>query len=374
VKKKKIVGVITILFIIIGCIYMYKFNYTTRGIINKTINEFQGKTLNSKFEAKIKSGNLATDYSVEEALNDIDKFELNTINIPVVINIDSLESSDMSIYDNSLERAKILLDKLKGRNINIILEAYPWIDNGSKYETELDPKDKEAFFENWKTKVLKPLIDEIAIPYHIDAFNIATSLTKVEHMEDEFSDMIDYVRKYYKGLITYRTSFWVTTNWNDESTMEIQNQLKSDYEKKLNNKLFEKVDFISIASYFELTDNKVNTVENLVNAISSSQRYYRNQGIKEEIKEFNAKWQKPIFFGELGFPRTEEASIEPWNPYRTTVINSKEQANCFEAYKIAYNDETWFLGFSIFAIGSQGKDKMYYPGVEATDVIKNWGK
>lgn len=373
-SKKKIIIAITVVFAIIGCFYMYNFNYTTRGAINKVINKFQGKTLNSKFQDRIKSGNLATDYSVEEALNDIDKFELNTINIPVVINIYSLESSDMSIYDNSLERAKILLDKLKGRNINIILEAYPWIDNGSKYETELDPADKELFFENWKTKVLKPLIDEIAIPYHIDAFNIATSLTKLEHMEDEFSDMIDYVRKYYKGLVTYRTSFWITTNWNDESTMEIQKQLKSDYEKKLNNKLFEKLDFISIASYFELTDNKVNTVDNLVNAINSSQRYYRNQGIKEEIKKFNDKWQKPIFFGELGFPRTEEASIEPWNPYRTTVVNSKEQANCFEAYKIAYNDEPWFLGFSIFAIGSQGEDKMYYPGVEATDVIKNWGK
>ena len=111
------------------------------------------------------------------------------------------------------------------------------------------------------------------------------------------------LEKYYKGLVTYRTSFWVTTNWDHESTMEIQKKSKDEYEKKLNNKLFSKLDFISIASYFELTDNNVNTVDNLVSAINSSQRYERGQAIKEEVEAFNDKWQKPILFGELGFPK-----------------------------------------------------------------------
>lgn len=373
-SKKNIIRLVAIFLIVFACIYIYKFNYTTRGEINKVINHIQGKTLNSKFETKIKSGNLSTDYTVEEALADIEKFELNTINIPIVINIDSLTSSDMNIYENSLERSKMLLDELKGRDINIILEPYPWIANGSEYETELDPENKEEFFYNWKLKVLKPLIDEIAIPYHIDAFNVATSFSKLEYMEDNFCDMIDYVRQYYKGLVTYRTSFWVTTNWNYENSMESQNQLRSQYEQKLNNKLFSKVDFISIASYFELTDNEINTVDNLVNAIDSSQRYDRKQRIEEEIRALNEKWQKPIFFGELGFPKTEGATIEPWNPYRSSVINSEEQGNGFEAYKIAYANEPWFLGFSIFAIGNQGEDKMYYPGKEATEVIRSWYK
>lgn len=370
-KKNKIILVI-LLVIGVACIYMYSFNYTTRGIINNGINQMQGKTLNSKFETKIKSGNLATDYTVEEALSDIDKFGLNTINIPVVINIDTLTSSDMSIYDNSLERAKILLDSLKGSDINIILEAYPWIANGSEIETELDPDNKEEFFANWNKNVIKPLIDEIAIPYHIDAFNIATSLTKLEHMEEEFCNMIDYTRKYYKGLVTYRTSFWVTANWEEESTKEEVEKLQLAYEEKLNNKLFSKLDFISIASYFELTDNNENTVDNLVISLEESQRYYRKQNIQKEVKAFNEKWGKPVFFGELGFPITEKASIEPWNPYASDVINSTEQGNCFEAYKRVYKYEPWFLGFSVFAIGNQSPDKMYYPGEEATEVIKNW--
>lgn len=371
-SRKSIIWIIILLIIGTGLYYIYNVNYTTRGMINNYINKFQGKTLNREFNTKIKSGNLTTDYSVEQVISDINEFGLNTINLPIVINIDSAISSDMEIYDNSLERAKWLLDELKGRDINVILEPYPWIANGSEYETNLNPKNKKEFFDNWKSKVLKPLIDEIAIPYHIDAFNIATGFTKLEYMEDEFCDMVDYVKEYYKGLVTYRSSFWITTNWDNPETEEIQAGLKEKYENKLNNKLFSKLDFISIAAYFELTDNDVNRVENLVKSINNSQRYNRKQPIKSEIKEFNNKWGKPVFFGELGFPRTEKASVEPWNPYQSTVINNEEQANCFEAYRIAYENEPWMLGFSVFAIGNKDSDKMYYPSNESREIIKEW--
>ena len=297
---------------------------------------------------------------------------LNTINLPVVINIKDINSSDVDIDENSLERAKLLLEELKWKKINIILEPYPWIENGSAYETDFNPIDKETFFSNWKNDVIKPLIDDIAIPYRVDALNVATSFTHLEDMEDEFCEMIDFSRKYYKGLITYRTSFWTTANWKDEATKNQVNELNEKYNKKLNNKLFSKVDFISIASYFELTDNDTNTVENLISALSSSQRYNREQNIKEQVENFYNKWNKPIFFGELGFPRTNKASVEPWNPYLSKEINNHEQANCFEAYRIVYENEPWFLGFSLFAVGNKEGDKMYYPSEETVEVIKNW--
>ena len=184
--------------------------------------------------------------------------------------------------------------------------------------------------------------------------------------------MIDFTREYYKGLITYRTSFWTTANWDDEITKNQVNDLNKKYNAKLNNKIFSKVDFISIASYFELTDNDVNTVANLENALISSQRYNRKQEIKEQVKNFYDKWNKPIFFGELGFPRTNKASVEPWNPYLSNEINTQEQANGFEAYRRTYESEPWLLGFSIFAVGNKDGDKMYYPSEETIEVINRW--
>ncbi|MHC6180917.1 glycoside hydrolase family 113 [Clostridium sp. JNZ X4-2] len=323
------------------------------------------KMLNGK---KIKSGNLSTDYDIEQVLSDIDKFQLNTLNIPVKIEIDNLSSSDMRVDRSSEEKAIDLIKQLNGKNINIILEPYPWIAEGGKSETDWNPDNMNTFFSNWKTNVLKTLIDDIAVPYNVDALNIGSNFVNIELEEKNWCDTIDYVRTYYKGLVTYRTNWWYTASWDTKSI--------TDYENKLNNKLFSKLDFISIAAYFELTNNPKNTVENLVSAIESSQisvnGQIRNQNIKQEIKNFYDKWNKPIFFGELGFPKTDEASFHPWNPDENNTVNNVEQANCFEAYRREFENEPWLLGFSVFAIGKQDDNKQYYPSEESTLVIRNW--
>ncbi len=365
-NKKKVIIFLLIIVIFTAAGYVANTNPDSRGFINKKINKIQGKTLNEKFETKIKSGNLSTDYKIDEVVSDIDKFKLNTLNVPVVININNLSSSNMAVDKDSEEKAVNLIKKLKGKKINIILEPYPWIDNGSKYETAWKPANMNDFFWNWKTNVLKVLIDDIAVPYHVDALNIGSSFVNMEFAEGYWCDTIDYVRKYYKGLVTYRTGWWYTAKWKPDTI--------NAYESKLNNKMFSKLDFISIAAYFELTNNSTNTPENIFNAIQSTQIYDRKQNIKQEIKNFHDKWNKPIFFGELGFPKTNDASVHPWNPYQNDIANNNEQANCFQGYKMALEKESWFLGFSIFAIGEHSVDKRYYPSEETTKVINDWYK
>ncbi|ADK14934.1 hypothetical protein CLJU_c18720 [Clostridium ljungdahlii DSM 13528] len=253
--------------------------------------------------------------------------------------------------------------------MNIILEPYPWIAEGTQNETKWNPDNISTFFSNWKVNVLKPLIDDIANPYNVDALNIGSNFVNIEPEEKNWCDTIDYVRTYYKGLVTYRTNRWDTASFDPKSI--------TDYKNKLNNKLFSKLDFISIAAYFELTNNDTNTVENLVSAIECSQAepnkgQVRNQNIKREIKNFYDKWNKPIFFGELGFPKTNGASIHPWDSGKNKIVNNSEQARCFEAYKIEFENEPWVLGFSVFAIGSQEGEKSYYPSEESTSVIRSW--
>lgn len=85
--------------------YAYNINVESRGFINEMINKIEGKTLNSKFQIKIKSGNLSTDYNIDQVLKDIDKLQLNTLNVPVVINIDSRTSGNMIIDKGSEKRA-----------------------------------------------------------------------------------------------------------------------------------------------------------------------------------------------------------------------------------------------------------------------------
>ena len=246
--NRKILAIFIVLSLGCHAFYFCTINYDSRGYINAMINKIEGKTLNAGFKTKIKSGNLSTDYNIDQVLKDVDKLGLNTLNVPVVIIIDSVTSSNMKVDKESEQRSKDLIKKLKGKQINIILEPYPWIENGSKAETAWKPDNVNNFFYNWTNSVLKVLIDDVAVPYHVDALNIGTSFVNMESSEEYMCNMVDYVRKYYKGLVTYRTNFWVTAEWKPE--------LNTEFEKKINNKVFSKLDFISIASYFELTNNK----------------------------------------------------------------------------------------------------------------------
>lgn len=286
-------------------------------------------------------------------------YQLQQVNIK-----ENASSSDVTIDKASKEKAIKLIEQLNGRNIKIILEAYPLINNEEIPETKWKPNDINAFFLKWKTEVLKTLICDIANPYNIDALNIGSNFDLIEQEEENWCGTIDYVKTYYNGLVTYRTNKWGTAQW-DSKTID-------RYKEKLNNKLFSKVDFISISAYFELTNNPKNTVENLVSAIESTQIYDRKQNVKQETKNFYDKWNKPIFFGELGFPKTDGASINPWNPNYNKTANDVEQANCFEAYRREFQNESWFLGFSVFAIGEEGTDKKYYPSEKSAEIIRNW--
>jgi hypothetical protein len=210
---------------------------------------------------KIKSGNLSVDYTIEETLGDIQRLGLNTVNVPVQIDIASLTSSDMTLNIESEQKAVRLIKQLRYKGINVILEPYPYIKNGELYETELRPDDLNTWFINWKDKILAKLIKDIANPYKVYALCVGSNYDKFESAHDQWIDVVDYVRKSYKGRITYRTNWWFTAQWANSN---------ETYIAKASNPIFDKINFISVAAYFELTGNDENSIDNLVGAIHGS--------------------------------------------------------------------------------------------------------
>ncbi|MDR3599314.1 MAG: hydrolase [Desulfosporosinus sp.] len=318
---------------------------------------------------KIKSGNLSVDYSLDQTLSDIAQLGLNTVNVPVEIDIPSLTANTMSVNPESKKKAIELIRKLRYKGINVILEPYPYIKDGELYETKLKPADVNVWFWNWKQVVLSPLIKDIAKPYQVYALCIGSNFDQIETDYGYWTDVADFVRINYPGRITYKTNWWYTAKWDTQKAEQ-----NDTYTRKLNNPVFEKVDFISVAAYFELTDKDTNTVENLVSSLYSTQIFKRQQNVFSELENLSTRWQKPVFFGELGFPRRNKAAVHPWNPLPSTIINDQEQANCFQAYKEVFEKATWNLGFSVFAIGKIDENKNYYPSEQSIGVINSWYK
>ncbi len=316
---------------------------------------------------KIKSGNLSVDYSIEQTLLDIKSLGLNTVNVPVQIDIPTLNSSTAVLNPESKAKAEKLIKKLRYKGINVILEPYPYIKNGELYETDLNPDNKNLWFDNWKKGVLKPLIKDIAKPYKVYALCIGSNFDKFENEYNNWTDVADFVKAQYKGRITYKTNWWYTAEWDTKKEYNM-------YSTKLNNPVFQKVDYISVAAYFELSDKDKNSVEDIISSIYKTTLFKRHQNIYQELKDLSNKWNKPVFFGELGFPKFDKASIHPWNPKPSDIPNNEEQANAFQAYKQVFEKESWNLGFSVFAIGKIDGFKNYYPSKESIKVINSWYK
>jgi hypothetical protein len=98
----------------------------------------------------------------------------------------------------------------------------------------------------------------------------------------------------------------------------------------------------------------------------------RKQNVYQEVKNFNDKWNKPVFFGELGFPRRNGAAAHPWDHQVSEMENTVEQAHAFSAYRKVFSQESWLWGFSVFAIGVPERDSVFYPGEESIQIIKGW--
>ncbi len=330
------------------------------------------KTVYTEIQAEdiIRSGNVpayADTEDKESIIAAVDTLKLNTVNVPIKINIPNTTSTSMSIDSDSKAFALELISELRNKNVKIILEPYPWIDGGTVPETDWDPNNISEWFHNWKTLVLEPLLNEVVIPHNIEFFYVASNLEHIEHATEHWQDIFSFVRTKYAGKILYRTNWWVTATWAPE-TIEA-------YQTKLENELFgdPNLDLISIASYFEFTDTPVPSVEELKSCFNYTTKYDRGQNVFQEIKNFYTTWGKPIFFGEIGFVSCEGCASEPWEAYPGTDYNEDAQKNCFQAYAETFTPEDWFAGFSIYCIGKEASNYSV-TGKKAASIISNWNK
>lgn len=294
-------------------------------------------------------------WNVNMVRSNVKRLNLNTINIPIRIEVDKVNSNNMEVNRDDLEHAKVLIKKLDYLGIDFILEPFPWIAEGSIGENEWNPENLDTWFYNWKYNVLKPLVDEVGKPNHVKYLTVSNNFVNMEYATGYWTDLFAQVKDEfgYEGKIIYKTNWWITASW-DQNT-------QNEYNKKLNNSLFgdENVDIISIASYFELTNRANPSIDELKNALRSSTKFGRGQDVYAEIRNFHWKWNKKVMIGELGVPSYDGYSSEPWNPHPTGFgnnYNKNAQYNYFRAYletftKHPVDNQDWFGGFSIFTIG-----------------------
>jgi hypothetical protein len=290
--------------------------------------------------ATVKGGNVSAwnITNTAKVFADAERLGLDTITVPVRVNMATARSSSVQVDAASLAFAQQLIGT--NRSYQYIIEPYPWIKGGQVPETDLDPADKAAWFASYQTAVVG-LARQFPTA---SALYVASNLVKIENQTASWLALISKVRAVFAGKIIYRTQWWATADWAPETG--------DAYRAKLNNPLFGAVDIIAIAAYFELSELPAPTTSQLKSALRSTTVFNREQDVYAEVMAFQTKWGKPIFLGELSCPAVDLGAQNPWDPTVTTTRNPDIQKNYLTAYLQTFAlDPSKFMGFSLFTIG-----------------------
>ena len=235
-------------------------------------------------------------------------------------------------YQEGAEMNKIYVDPKKTISDEALIHSINMIHAlGMKVmlKPHVDLADEEArsniipsdeWFANYKTFIMH--YADIAAKYNVELFCIGTELsnTTIIRWKDKWLDIINDIRKVYKGPLTY------AANWDEYDTVSFWNE----------------IEFIGMDAYFPLTDKVNPTKEELIAGWNKNA-----DKLEAWLKEANLL-NKPVIFTEVGYDTIEGSNKQPWRilPTLSKFAESQdEQANCLEALFVSLSNRSWFKGF-----------------------------
>lgn len=298
------------------------------------------------------------------ALADVKAMNLNTVSIPIRVNIPSLNSNEATIDQTSADNAIAISKAMIKNGIKVIIEPYPFIDNGNGVETALQPTNKETFMSNWSAAVMG--IATQVKDLDVKGLYIGSNFTNLEDQSNAFDTLISNLRPIFKGKLIYRTNWWYNATWDEATTKAFEEKKKTPF--------FKNVDMLSIAAYFEISDPDTMNVDELKALLYKTNVYNREQNVIGQIEDLHNETGKPIMFGEMGITNYVGAMAKPYAFQfgEGAQKNDKIQSVWYQAWIETMNQYDWFKGYSIFAIGDKASE--FYPNADAQQTLKNINK
>ncbi|MBU0683487.1 MAG: hypothetical protein KJ864_04285 [Candidatus Omnitrophica bacterium] len=209
---------------------------------------------------------------------------------------------------------------------------------------------QEAEWDEWFDKYRKYMMHyvDIANKENVEMICIGTELSTSATVKGYlWRDLIEKIKSKYSGLLTY------AAHW----------------DRYLDIRFWDLLDYVGINAYFPLTENMVPTYAEL------------KAGWKVwvvEMEKFQRVVGKPIIFPEIGCSSADGAVIRPWEHIPRSEVNLALQADYYKALLETFWNKDWFSGLYWWYWGTNvrmgGKyNRGFTPqNKPATDVIKEW--
>ena len=265
-------------------------------------------------------------------------------------------------YQDSIESTEIYRDTLQtpdDTSLIYMIERCHELGLKVMLKPHVDPQDlswraliqfsNEADWKAWFSSYTSFITHyaRMAQDLGVEQFCVGCELTGTIHREVDWQLVIDSVKAYYDGPLTYAANWWLAYD-----SVEFWHAL----------------DYAGINGYFELTDSNEPTREDLLSAW---------QDWLPQVEEFYEKTGKPILITEIGYRSIDGCNINPWDWWSPGEIDLAEQEDCYFAACSTFWSKEWFEGifFWSWEVDRPGglDDDGYTPrGKPAEDFMTEW--
>jgi hypothetical protein len=205
--------------------------------------------------------------------------------------------------------------------INIHNESYT-----GDWRADISPSDRNAWFANFNTELQH--VGTIAQAHHAEMIVMGTEMVSVASSKingdntQRWQTLIVNLRKIYTGKLTYDAN---STNNNSDPFEDEKESVG----------FWSSLDYAGLSVYYNL-----NTGDNSVASLSNQWNYWNTN----DLKAFQQRVGKQLFFTEVGYKSVDGAHLAPWDSGRGGGYNPTEQVNDYEAFLSYWNGFPYVAG------------------------------
>jgi len=236
--------------------------------------------------------------------------------------------------------------------VKVMLKPQVYVPGGWTGTLDFEtPADWAAWEAGYSAYILQ--MARLADAAGVELFCIGTEFrTAIAKRPAYWFDLIQQIRTVYpNGKLVY------SSNWDDWDQVPF----------------WDRLDYIGMGAYFPMTDEKLPTVDILLDAWKP---------MCNRLGTFSKQHQKPVLFTEYGYLSVDGCGGKNWeleNNITARNINEAAQANCYEALFKACMHEPWWAGGFTWKWFPNGRGHEGYPerdytpqGKQAEAVLRKW--
>lgn len=221
-----------------------------------------------------------------------------------------------------------VIRQARQRGLRVLLIPHLWIEAGG-WRGEIDPGTPEGW-ERWFRSYTRFVTTwaRVAQEAGAEMFSVGVELKSSSGTRGEWFDVIDAVRREYRGLLTY------SANWDEERSVIF----------------WDRLDVVGIQAFYPLTDHPNATLDEL-------RAGARDRA--ERLERWARAERRSVFFTEFGYTARVDPALRPWewpDDMSNVTVDEAAQARAYRALIEAFARRPWFGGAFVWRYYSNPMD------------------